>query len=156
MSKPLRFFILLDLAILLLGLFALFSSTCPRCVLALPFPQHLMPGARVPIDTRWIRYEYEYMAYGTYYTGEWANWRVYAGASSNVISYAGFICKTKDCGLYLGDVIALYGVYTEMHHAYTVCIYEWPGIWLTARSDVRKGRFGCRDMRKPVRSMSFR
>jgi len=137
-------------------LMALFLSVCPQCLLALPFPQHLAPGATLADDQAWITTEYKYLDYGTNYVGTWTRWRVYASASNNVVTYTGYICKTKDCGLYLGDVIAVYGSAYEVHHAWTICVYSWPDVWATVSSGLKRGRFGCRDLRRAVRSISFR
>lgn len=139
-----------------LMLFALWLASCPQCVLALPFPQHLAPGQTLQAGQAWVTYEYEYLAYGQYFVGEWTTWRVYASAQNRTILYTGYICKNKDCGLYLADIIALYGKPEDVHHAWTICIYNWQGIWVTVRSDIRKGRFGCHDLRRAVRSISFR
>lgn len=139
-------------------LFALWLASCPACVMDLGFPQHLAPGAVLEGGQSWASYTYEYLAYGSYYVGEWGKWNVYAGAVGQHINYAAFICRqpSKDCGLYLGDVYALYGAPDDVHHAWTVCVYDWPGVWVTVNSTIKRGRFGCRNLLKPIRSISFR
>lgn len=122
----------------------------------MPFPQHLAPGMPISASQSWVSTEYEYLAYGQYFVGEWSRWRVYASAQSKHINYVGYICKSRDCGLYLGDVIALYGMPDDVHHAWTICVYNWQGVWVTVNSTIKRGRFGCRNLLKPIRSISFR
>lgn len=139
-----------------LMLFALWLASCPACVMALPFPPELAPGQMIPTGYQWVRYDYEFSQYGSYYVGEWSTWRVYAGAINRSINYTGYVCRVKDCGLYLGDVVALYGAPEDVHHAWTVCVYDWQGIWVTAASGMKRGKWGCWQMERPVRSISFR
>lgn len=140
----------------LLIVFAMWLAFCPSCVLTMPFPAELAPGKEVPRGNQWIRYDYEYAVYGSYFVGEWSKWRVYAGAVNRTINYTGYVCRKTDCGLYLGDVVALYGKPEDVHHSWTICVYDYRSLWVTATSDVKKGRFGCNDLRRPVRSISFR
>lgn len=140
-----------------LVLLALWLASCPACVLVLPFPTEFMPGTRLARDNDYMLYEYNYdYIYGAYYVGEWSQWRIYFGTQARVITYTGYVCLIKDCGVYLGDVVQAYGAPVTMYHAWKTCVYEFSGAWVTTMGYLKRGEFGCWQMERPIRSISFR